>query len=209
VFPFLREITEHIVTAALQGMEKGEKLSVFSGHDTVIAAVLAGLGVYSGELCVWPCYASNLVIELWLRKSAHDSEATENSSEGTTPPSVQKLFPDKWGSVKGHHHNQYANSFVRVVYNGQDITQRVPSCRAERDLAGAATTTTSASARLRRRSATGRASAVPNGSGLDTQQRLVTEVAVQGLTLCSLEALVSQVAGLIGKYNTIDEACSA
>ena len=34
------------------------------GHDTVIAPVLAGLGVYTGGLCAWPPYASRIVFEL-------------------------------------------------------------------------------------------------------------------------------------------------
>jgi hypothetical protein len=165
-----------VVNAALQGAQRKEKLSIFSGHDTVIAPVLAGLGVYSGDLCIWPGYASNIVVELWQPKSARDRSAATANSEARPSPSLQKLFPGKWESVKPSPSSSYAESFVRVIFNGEDVTQRIPTCAAERAL--------TASAQL-------------------------LKAASQGLTLCSLDALVSQVASLIGGYATIEEACKA
>ena len=75
-----------------------EKLSIFSGHDTVIAPVLAALNVYKDELCVWPPYASRIVFELWER-------------QGTD----RRLY-------------------VRVIYNGKDVTPNIPACTAERSV---------------------------------------------------------------------------
>jgi len=72
------------------------KLSIFSGHDTVIAPVLAGLGAYTGKACVWPPYASRIAFELWRPKAD----------------------PVAW--------------YVRVVFNGKDISSVIPACVAER-----------------------------------------------------------------------------
>jgi acid phosphatase len=79
-----------------------EKLSIFSGHDTVIAPVLAALGVYKDELCVWPPYASRIVFELWER---------QGQGQGTD----RRLY-------------------VRVIYNGKDVTPNIPACTAERSM---------------------------------------------------------------------------
>lgn len=75
-----------------------KRLAVFMGHDTVIAPVLAGLGVYTGGLCAWPPYASRIVFELF---------AAVNGGE-----------KDERG-------------FVRVIYNGEDLTKRIKTCEGE------------------------------------------------------------------------------
>jgi hypothetical protein len=87
------------------------KLSVFSGHDTVIAPVLAGLGVYGAPglgLCNWPRYASRIAFERWVHVG---DGAEDSSSAGST--GVQK-------PVFG----------VRVNYNGLDVTAQIPACAA-------------------------------------------------------------------------------
>lgn len=100
--------------------ESGEKLSVFSGHDTVIAPVLAALGLYEDELCVWPPYASRIVFELWQRKGQTKSKSKDLDGAGSgSDPSLSLS--------------------VRVIFNGQDLTHRIPACKAERDAAVAAT----------------------------------------------------------------------
>lgn len=40
------------------------KFALFSGHDTVIAPLLAALGAYD---CHWPPYASHIAFELWSK----------------------------------------------------------------------------------------------------------------------------------------------
>lgn len=52
-----------------QGLLEGEvetKFAFFSGHDTVIAPLLAALGAYD---CRWPPYASHVAFELWSKPS--------------------------------------------------------------------------------------------------------------------------------------------
>eukprot|EP01031_Cornospumella_fuschlensis_P036382 gene36382-44134_t len=79
------------------------KLSVFSGHDTVIAPLLAILLGKEHVRCRWPGYASRIVMEVWKDKQA--GEMTH---------------------------------YVRVVYNGEDITQLIGECRKSRgELRGA------------------------------------------------------------------------
>lgn len=194
IFPFLREITEHVVTAALQGADRTEQLSVFSGHDTVIAPVLAGLGVYSGELCVWPGYASNIVVELWQPKST--ARAGTGKSTVATSSSLKKLFPALWDAEKATKESHFEESFVRVLYNGDDVTQRIPACAAERELVnsdGTSSTTSSA------------ATAISSSA----DKTLLSRAVADGLTLCSLDALVQQVGSLVDPHASIEEACSA
>ncbi|CAN0385483.1 unnamed protein product, partial [Hapterophycus canaliculatus] len=42
------------------------KFVLFSGHDTVVAPLLAALGAYD---CRWPPYASHVAFELWSKPS--------------------------------------------------------------------------------------------------------------------------------------------
>lgn len=55
------------------------KFALFSGHDTVIAPVLAALGAYD---CRWPPYASHIVFELW---SKHGEQDTSTSNADKDP----------------------------------------------------------------------------------------------------------------------------
>jgi hypothetical protein len=197
IFPFLKEVTEHITLSALQGAARTEKVSIFSGHDTVIAPVLAGLGVYTEELCVWPGYASNIVVELWQSKKS----PADTSKVGTTA-NLQKLFPGLWELAKPTQPASYAQSFVRVYFNGEDVTQRIPTCIAERGLVN-----TDARARTLSEGSVG--SGDSDAAVQAVQKQLLAQIVVDDLTLCSLDALVGQVASLIAPYGSIAEACSA
>eukprot|EP00605_Chrysophyceae_sp_TOSAG23-4_P002653 GSChrysophyteH1.ASY1.ANO1.2929.1 assembled CDS len=67
-YPFVREL----VSALLGTHDEEQPMHVYSGHDTVIAPVLAALGVYSDpKRCIWPPYASRIALELWEKKG-HD-----------------------------------------------------------------------------------------------------------------------------------------
>lgn len=92
--------------AAAKG-EAHEKISILSGHDTVIAPVLAGLGVYSQEeLCRWPPYASRIIFELWGIKHHSGFVSSTNSNEADVANTT----------------------FVRVLFNGVDVTTMIPTC---------------------------------------------------------------------------------
>lgn len=170
------------------------RMSVFSGHDTVIAPVLAGLGVYRDHLCRWPGYASSIVFELWQPEKNSTSEqipppvpADVSSTAGVTAPALrglQTLFPSIATPAPGETLSAlgqayYANSFVRVFFNGEDVTQRIPACVEER-----------------------------RGDNAAVQSARLQQVQASGLTLCSLEALVTQVSSLIHPHPTITHACA-
>ena len=70
-YPFVQEMV-----SALEGSDDVDsaKLHIYSGHDTVIAPVLAALGVYESmsdpQRCSWPPYASRIALELWTKDSS-------------------------------------------------------------------------------------------------------------------------------------------
>eukprot|EP01063_Lacrimia_lanifica_P005131 TRINITY_DN12951_c0_g1_i1.p1 TRINITY_DN12951_c0_g1~~TRINITY_DN12951_c0_g1_i1.p1 ORF type:complete len:469 (+),score=100.85 TRINITY_DN12951_c0_g1_i1:95-1501(+) len=65
LYPFLRTIADSLQAVA-DGHAYGRPVKLFFGHDTVIAPVLAALGVFD---CKWPPYASRLAFELWRLES--------------------------------------------------------------------------------------------------------------------------------------------
>jgi len=81
MYPFLHEVVDRL-RAAIAGEQPA--LTVFSGHDTVVAPVLSALGVYGGHLCRWPPYASRIVFELYqstplpVAVTAHGTAANLN-----------------------------------------------------------------------------------------------------------------------------------
>lgn len=96
--PLLVELLRRLHDAAAGGRER---ISIFSGHDTVIAPLIAALGgMRAPQLCRWPPYASRLVFEVW--RGAH---RRQNSP---APP---------------------AHDFVRVLFNGKPITKYLSGCR--------------------------------------------------------------------------------
>ena len=130
---------------------KNVKLTVFSGHDTVIAPVLASLGVYTEELCVWPPYASRIVFELWqgnveqsrpIRERIMSEEIKERNSNNKNTDireeNRENIFDNSnriTDTKKNDSNNNITNdnmmSYVRVIYNGKDVTMKITACREE------------------------------------------------------------------------------
>lgn len=67
MYPFLEELRENFENF-IGG--KSPNVAVYVGHDTVIAPILAALGVHVE--CGWPSYASRITFELW-REGDSDS----------------------------------------------------------------------------------------------------------------------------------------
>ena len=100
--PLLALIVERLQRAAAGG---GSLVSLFSGHDTVIAPILSVLGVMAEpSLCGWPPYASHLVFE---------------------------LYQPRWSGAVPAAPRRAADASVRVVYNGRAVTHLV-AARASR-----------------------------------------------------------------------------
>ena len=95
MLPLLRDIVQRLLAAA---HGKGsERLILFSGHDTVVAPLLAALGgMRSPELCRWPPYASHITFEVWSSSLAERGPADALE--------------------------------VRVLFNGEAVTQYLYGC---------------------------------------------------------------------------------
>ena len=159
-----------------------------------------GLGAYAGDLCIWPGYASNIAFELWQpAKGKHPAAATKPSSVTTT--ALQKLFPRLLTQATASDKLSYSNSFVRVFFNGEDITQRIPSCAAERVVHSSSSSAGTPSGPI----LTTPSAASNSSTG---NQELLAQAIQDELTLCSLEALVSQVTSLVEPAASISEACT-
>lgn len=110
LYPLMAEILKTLETASEASPEKPmkDKMTILSGHDTVIAPVLATLGVYKSH-CWWPPYASRIAFELW------EHDAGDSAPSGSRHLRASASNPDE--------------SFVRVVFNGKDVTATIPSCQ--------------------------------------------------------------------------------
>ena len=144
----LRELAEEshevVVASAARGGEgdtsvsrvgkKSLKLSVFSGHDSSILALLAVLGAFPGE---WPPVASTVLVETWLVDERggdgarvpgvgrpHWSERTISiaSSSSSTTKERDVLASDEGGSRRDSFHSKAGEketkAMVRVLFNG-------------------------------------------------------------------------------------------
>lgn len=153
---------EGLESAAALSAESSDavKLSLYSGHDTVIAPVLAALGLYSDDLCIWPPYASRIVFELWQRVG--DSSAAGSAAKPAA-------------AVTEH--------YVRVIYNGKDLTPNIPSCISERV----------------KRAAIGGSHA--------KNIRLASAANSQSPSPCSLQALGVQIQAMLGPHSSLEAAC--
>ena len=111
----LRELAEESSDAIVASTNGGESpLSVFSGHDSSILALLAVLGAFPGE---WPPVASTVLVETWLvdRRDAgarapgigrpHWSERTVSSDSRFASDSAKRGSEEK-------------QAMVRVLFNG-------------------------------------------------------------------------------------------
>ena len=166
----------------LRDPERDIKFTLYSGHDTVIAPVLAALGVYN-RFCTWPPYASHIVFELW--KNARTPSLTRPSNE------TMRDF------------------YVRVLYNGKDVTRHIPQCR----VAAQEALQADQNARFRQ----SRMRSTLDELGGSTHYQLnepppkyrdpTFERMYDGKHLCSLEAFARQIDGLLDGASSMTEAC--
>ena len=97
MLPLLRDIFGRLQAASQE--TSSERISVFSGHDTVVAPLLAALGgMRAPMLCRWPPYASHITFEVWSR----------NGADGPS--------------------NGGATLEVRVLFNGEAVTRYLNGC---------------------------------------------------------------------------------
>lgn len=178
----------------------GKKLSIFSGHDTVIAPVLSALGVYHDSLCYWPGYASRIVFELYaVTKTKQIKEIPVTELQSKAKDYMTKLIKFK------HEHRTFDDSFasdesaaviqkrlqsdhyVRVVYNGIDVTTRIPGCLHERIALSQAIQKS-------------KIAKIPDRD---------LELLRLDFPLCSLVAFEEQIQQMIAPFKSLKDACNA
>ena len=86
-------------------MTLSTKMVLFSGHDTVLSPLLSMLGIHDWR---WPPYASRLVFELWQDISGAKDQPTDSTIL-----------------------SKFGNYFIRVLYNGEDLTSKVKFCEGQ------------------------------------------------------------------------------
>jgi hypothetical protein len=134
-YPFLKEMVHALLSNSNSNSKSSTnsnsnkksgpkpKLYVYSGHDTVIAPVLAALGVYKSERCIWPPYASRVALELWKKTNSEESgseglyfrvlyngdDLTKNvpGCDGSSPCKIQTLH-DRLDSLLKPHESLHA-----------------------------------------------------------------------------------------------------
>lgn len=179
IYPFMTEILDNLKKAA---SGRNVKLGIFSGHDTVIAPVLAGLGVFK-DMCQWPPLASRIAFELWKPNSS-------SSSKGRRPQAGGSLMPGP------------DDSYVRIIFNGVDVTQMIPACKRAAD--SVLSRSASISATDSRSSSGGYAQSETGAAVAQVTQG--KDPALQ--TLCPLVALEEQIKSMLGPFKNMEKACS-
>mmetsp|Transcript_431 Transcript_431/g.845 ORF Transcript_431/g.845 Transcript_431/m.845 type:complete len:224 (-) Transcript_431:98-769(-) len=138
MLPLLLEVIRRLEAASIG---TGERLMVFSGHDTVLAPLLAAMGAMgrSPELCRWPPYASRLVVELWREQEqrggqgaeGHDQQpharAIGNGGQGDSTRAQGPETHSEQGAGVQRPEGQ-ASGHLRVLFNGQPITHLLAGC---------------------------------------------------------------------------------
>lgn len=129
---------------ALSG-ETTVKFALFSGHDTVVAPLLAALGAYN---CRWPPYASHVAFELWSKPSGDVDESKdnpkksrralvevdENKGNGDGNDEIEDgntshlLPPEGEQGGESKKEKEEEEAYVRVTFNGQPVTHLIKDC---------------------------------------------------------------------------------
>ena len=119
-----------------------QRVTIFSGHDTVIAPVLASMGLYKDHDCVWPPYASRIAFELYqvndhltlhnILKSIRSKHASPDGSESSYHEElsrVKKMLLNVHSDSIQIEKDVLSLSFVRVLFNGRDMTGEISACQ--------------------------------------------------------------------------------
>ena len=102
MLPLLLQVASRLEKAASRAGGDA-RLLLFSGHDTVVAPLLAAIGgLRAPGACRWPPYASHVAFEVWERASSE--EDADDRRAGLL--------------------------FVRVLFNGRVITRYLTGCDA-------------------------------------------------------------------------------
>lgn len=115
MYPYLNRTATKMERVA-RGNEPGrqpraggeEVFTLSSGHDVTIAPLLSSLGLQEAR---FPRFAARVVFELWKSPPATQGQRKKNTSKGEKSKAKDKAF------------------FIRVLYNGEDVTFHTTFCR--------------------------------------------------------------------------------
>ncbi|XP_011607068.2 2-phosphoxylose phosphatase 1 isoform X1 [Takifugu rubripes] len=109
--PYLNQTATKMERASREGARREEVFSLASGHDITISPLLSALGLTEAS---FPRFAARVVFELWRSpKQTKKSSSTGERSKG------------KGGGL-----------FIRILYNGEDVTFHTAFCRSHDRHAG-------------------------------------------------------------------------
>lgn len=239
----------------------GKQFTIFSGHDTVIAPVLASLGIFRiigrnhrpSSYCNWPGYASRIIFERYSTKSTKSSAVkaavVAHKGEFDTIISAGKKFWDDHHFVRQlistiptteqamMKYIQTISSpqtqWIRVLFNGDDITQSIPTCLAEKWIIShivshyfsSADSSSSKSSNINQQNTSTASSASSVEVSRFIKENEVTiltlakrmfvpiaesqQLTIPEFTLCSHHAFSQQINDLIAPASDLASACSA
>jgi hypothetical protein len=180
-------------------------MTVFSGHDTVIAPVLSALGIYRHpRFCRWPQYASRIIFEVYERKKTNNNNNNEVGT-GMEQERMKSAILDyrkqsmNNNDFKGDLKSVLSvaevkeilqeNNFVRVLFNGEDVTPFIPTCVTEKE---------SIALLIERNELLPSSSSFPSW---------VFHTFSGNFTLCSMRSFTKQIQNMISPHQTIEQAC--
>ena len=120
--------------------------------------------MYKDNLCRWPSYAAHVIFEVWRPNNNVDTSGSNSANKAAGTSDIR---------------------YVRVLYDGVDITQSIPTCREEREAL---------------------LSQKKENSG-NLQLTIDDRLIQYNSPLCSLGALQKQISNLIAPHTSIEEAC--
>lgn len=108
MYPYLNQTATKMARASRDGARREEVFSLASGHDITISPLLSALGLKDAS---FPRFAARVVFELWR-----------------SPPPKAKQGERSKGKGRA--------LFIRILYNGEDVTFHTAFCRSHERHAG-------------------------------------------------------------------------
>lgn len=115
MYPYLNRTAAKMERVARNTAGGEEVFSLSSGHDVTIAPLLSALGLQEAQ---FPRFAARLVFELWKSPPMRQKEMKKSVGK-------DKKVKAKDGSL-----------FIRILYNGEDVTFHTTFCRSHDRHAG-------------------------------------------------------------------------
>lgn len=115
MYPYLNQTATKMERASRDGARREEVFSLASGHDITISPLLSALGLTDAS---FPRFAARVVFELWRSPPAKAQQAKLSARKGQRPKG-------KDGAL-----------FIRILYNGEDVTFHTTFCRSHDRHAG-------------------------------------------------------------------------